>query len=75
MMTPSFVGVDMDNSLSIGYDFKPAYLFNGMLVHLVDDIVWCMSFRNTEYAGKVLCSIFINVIGLIFIVLGLHWHC
>jgi hypothetical protein len=37
-----------------GETFKPVYLFNVKLVHLVDDIFWLMSFRSAEHAEKVL---------------------
>ena len=37
-----------------GETFKPVYLFNAKLVHLVDDIFWLMSFRSAEHAEKVL---------------------
>ncbi len=46
-ITLSFAGAWM-------WTTKPVYLFNEKLVHLVDDIFWYMSFRNTEHADKVL---------------------
>ena len=41
--------VDVDSE-----KFRPVYLFNEKLVHLVDDIFWLMSFRSAEQAEKVL---------------------
>ncbi len=58
---------------------KSVHLFNEKLVHLVDELFWYMSFKNTKHAEKVLSSIFklINVMVLIAIVLGQHCqqHC
>jgi ribosomal protein S19 len=64
IMTPSFVGVDVDNY------FKPVYLFNEMLGHLVGDsfLVYELQKHRACWKGAVL----INVISLIFIVLGQH---
>jgi hypothetical protein len=37
-----------------GENFKPVYLFNEKLVHLVHDIFWLTSFRRAYHAEKVL---------------------
>jgi hypothetical protein len=61
---------------TIGNDFKPAYLLNEMLVHLVDDsfLVYELCKHRAHWKGDVFNfdQCVLNLIGLIFIVLGQH---
>jgi hypothetical protein len=66
-------------AVSIGNYFKPAYLFNDMLGHLVKGSFLVYELQKHRARWKDAVSIFFfNVIGLIFIVLGQHcqqhWH-
>jgi hypothetical protein len=57
---------------TIGNYFKPAYLFNEMLGHLVDDRFLVYELQKHRARWKCAVLNLVNVIGLIFIVAGQH---